>query len=179
MFNENKYDKAFKSILEPFFRNLEITKVDYKKPSSAGAFHTFRFNYIIERRGKELSLDLIENEKKYSGADVEEAPKFPWITTNNPDQARIQFQEEILRHVNYHFRYPERPLRLGISGIVETNWIIDENGDIKHLNAEGPHKDLEAEAKRIINLLPKMIPGRINGKPVSVPMSLPIAFRLP
>lgn len=42
----------------------------------------------------------------------------------------------------------------------------------------GPDKNLEAEALRIINLLPNMTPGRQRGRPVKVPFSIPITFRL-
>ena len=41
-----------------------------------------------------------------------------------------------------------------------------------------PDKNLEAEALRIINLLPKMIPGKKDGRPVRVPFSIPIIFKL-
>jgi hypothetical protein len=37
---------------------------------------------------------------------------------------------------------------------------------------------LEAEAKRIISLIPKLSPGRIDEKAVRVPFSIPITFRL-
>jgi protein TonB len=42
----------------------------------------------------------------------------------------------------------------------------------------GPDKNLEAEALRIINLLPNITPGRLLGRPVKVPFSIPITFRL-
>jgi protein TonB len=42
----------------------------------------------------------------------------------------------------------------------------------------GPDKNLEKEAKRIISLLPQMIPGKQRGRPVRVPFSIPITFRL-
>ncbi|MDC1064754.1 energy transducer TonB, partial [Flavobacteriaceae bacterium] len=34
------------------------------------------------------------------------------------------------------------------------------------------------EAKRIIDKLPKMTPGKQRGRPVRVPFSIPITFRL-
>ncbi|MDB9850527.1 energy transducer TonB, partial [Flavobacteriaceae bacterium] len=41
-----------------------------------------------------------------------------------------------------------------------------------------PDKNLEAEALRIIEKLPKMIPGKQRGRPVRVPFSIPITFKL-
>ena len=42
----------------------------------------------------------------------------------------------------------------------------------------GPDKNLEKEAERIISKLPAMIPGKQRGRPVRVPFSIPITFRL-
>ncbi|MFT6797576.1 MAG: bla regulator protein BlaR1 [Maribacter sp.] len=42
----------------------------------------------------------------------------------------------------------------------------------------GPDALLENEAKRIIDLLPEMKPGKHKGKEVDVPYSIPISFRL-
>ena len=53
---------------------------------------------------------------------------------------------------------------------------IDKNGNITGIRARAPHKRLEAEAKRVVGLLPKMKPGRQRGRPVGVKYSLPISF---
>lgn len=53
---------------------------------------------------------------------------------------------------------------------------IDKNGNITGIQARAPHKRLEAEAKRVVSLLPKMKPGKQRGRPVGVKYSLPISF---
>ncbi len=53
---------------------------------------------------------------------------------------------------------------------------IDKNGNITGIQARAPHKRLEAEAKRVVGLLPKMKPGKQRGRPVGVKYSLPISF---
>ncbi len=53
---------------------------------------------------------------------------------------------------------------------------IDKNGNITSIQARAPHKRLEAEAKRVVGLLPKMKPGKQRGRPVGVKYSLPISF---
>ena len=50
---------------------------------------------------------------------------------------------------------------------------IDKNGNITNIRARAPHKRLEAEAKRVVGLLPKMKPGKQRGRPVGVKYSLP------
>lgn len=67
---------------------------------------------------------------------------------------------------------------MGIQGKVFVQFIIDRDGSIKNIVARGPDKNLEKEAIRIISLLPKMTPGKQRGRPVRVPFSIPIVFRL-
>ena len=55
---------------------------------------------------------------------------------------------------------------------------IDEDGHVANIRARAAHRALEAEATRVIALLPKMKPGLIRGKPVKVPYSLPIVFKI-
>ena len=67
---------------------------------------------------------------------------------------------------------------MGIQGRVYVSFMIDVNGNVVGVKSRGPDKNLEKEAQRIIDKLPKMIPGKQRGKPVRVPYSIPITFRL-
>ena len=53
---------------------------------------------------------------------------------------------------------------------------IDKEGNITSIRSRALHKDLELEAVRVIKTLPKMKPGRQDGKAVGVKYSLPISF---
>ena len=75
-------------------------------------------------------------------------------------------------------RYPEIAQEMGIQGRVYVNFIISKNGSITNIRMRGPDKNLEKEAARIIGKLPKMTPGKQRGRPVRVPFSIPITFRL-
>ncbi len=55
---------------------------------------------------------------------------------------------------------------------------IDESGNIIDIKARANHRALEAEAIRVIALLPKMEPGFLFGEPVKVPFSIPIMFKI-
>lgn len=67
---------------------------------------------------------------------------------------------------------------LGLSGKQKINvfFKIDSNGNVVDVKSRAPHPVLEKEAARVINMLPKMKPGRQRGKPVIVPYFLPITF---
>ena len=82
------------------------------------------------------------------------------------------------KHIRKNFRYPDIAQEMGIQGRVYVNFIISKDGSITNIRMRGPDKNLENEAARIIGRLPQMTPGRQRGRPVRVPFSIPITFRL-
>jgi len=51
---------------------------------------------------------------------------------------------------------------------------INKSGDVIEAKAKGPHPSLEEEAIKVINLLPRVIRGNIQGNAVIIPFSFPI-----
>ncbi|CAI8309762.1 MAG: Uncharacterised protein [uncultured Bacteroidota bacterium] len=111
-------------------------------------------------------------------AVIEDVPVFPGCENVEKDQLRNCFQEQMNKHIRRNFRYPEIAQEMGIKGRVFVNFIISEDGSITNIRMRGPDKNLEGEAKPIISLLPNMTPGKQRGRPVRVPFSIPIVFRL-
>jgi len=68
---------------------------------------------------------------------------------------------------------------MGIQGKVYMRFVIERDGSITNIEVlKSLDRNLEKEAIRIINKLPKMIPGKQRGRAVRVPFSIPIYFRL-
>ena len=111
-------------------------------------------------------------------AVIEDVPLFPGCEKVAKSERRKCFQEQINKHIRKNFRYPEIAQEMGIQGRVYVNFIISKDGSITNVRMRGPDKNLEKEASRIISKLPKMIPGKQRGRPVRVPFSIPITFRL-
>ena len=87
-------------------------------------------------------------------------------------------QENIQRHIVRNFKYPKEAKKNKIQGRVFVQFIVGTGGYVDIIKTRGPDDLLEKEAQRIISLLPKFKPGILNGKPVRVPFSMPIIFRL-
>jgi len=115
---------------------------------------------------KEIDFDSVERPPIYPGCE-------PYI-----QQLRNCFQTKIQTHITKNFRYPEFAQKTCIQGRVFVQFIIDKDGSIVEIRTRGPHPILEIEAKRIISILPKFIPGYVDGKAVRVPFSMPITFKL-
>lgn len=107
---------------------------------------------------------------------IEEVPVFPGC--ERAADKRDCFQKMMNKHIGKIIRYPEIAQEMGIQGRVHTQFTIQKDGSIGNIKLRGPDQILEIEAKRIINKLPRMKPGKQRGTPVKVPFSIPITFKL-
>jgi protein TonB len=111
-------------------------------------------------------------------AIIEDVPLYPGCERVPKSERRNCFQTEIQKHIAKNFRYPEIAQEMGIQGRVFVQFTIGKDGSISGIRTRGPDKNLEQEANRIISKLPKMTPGKQRGRPVRVPFSIPITFKL-
>ena len=126
-----------------------------------------------------IPLISFSQKKEIELNKLERAPIYPGCKANFENKKLIGcFQKKILRHIARNFRYPEIAEKMGIQGRVFVQFIIGTDGYIDQIKTRGPDPVLEAEAKRIILLIPKLTPGRVDGKAVRVPFSVPINFKL-
>jgi hypothetical protein len=74
---------------------------------------------------------------------------------------------------------PESCLNEGKSGFVFVRFTIDTLGNLRDIVIDSNDTkciDYELEAKRLVQLMPKWIPGKVNGKPVKISYLLPLDF---
>jgi TonB family protein len=109
---------------------------------------------------------------------IEEVPVYPGCEDVEKNERRNCLQEKIKEHIKNTLQYPKDAEKEGIQGRVLTSFVIDINGNISDLYLRGPHPSLEKEARRIIESLPKMQPGKIKDKLTAMRFSVPIMFRL-
>ena len=125
-----------------------------------------------------VEVEEVEGEIDVPFAVIEDVPIFPGCERVKKSERRTCFQEKMNRHIRKNFRYPEIAQEMGIQGRVYVQFVIAKDGSITGVRMRGPDKNLEKEAARIIGKLPKMTPGKQRGRPVRVPFSIPITFRL-
>lgn len=111
---------------------------------------------------------------------IENVPVYPGCEgLDNNEERKKCMSEKITEFVNKRFNR-ELGGQLGLTGInrVTVMFMIDTEGNITDVQSRAPHPKLEEEAKRVINALPKMQPGKQRGKPVPVSYALPILFQV-
>lgn len=109
---------------------------------------------------------------------MDRIPLFPECTPKTKEKDLKCFQDHMEKHIKTNFRYPEEAKSSYIEGVVKLMMTIKADGTITNLRAKGPHPLLEAEAIRIMKLIPRLQPALLEGNTVSVPYSIPITFRL-
>ncbi len=76
-------------------------------------------------------------------------------------------------------KYPEEAVKKGIEGDVIVALCIDTDGSVTDVNVPEPvNPILDAEAIRVVKMMPRWEPGKSNGKTVKVSMRVPVKFRL-
>ncbi|MDG2371938.1 MAG: energy transducer TonB [Flavobacteriaceae bacterium] len=130
-----------------------------------------------------VEIEEVEIEEEYDDIEVpfaviEDVPIYPGCEGVKKSERRNCFQQQINKHIRKVFRYPDIAQEMGIQGRVYVSFIINRDGTIGSVRMRGPDKNLEKEAERIINKLPRMTPGRQRGRAVKVPFSIPITFKL-
>ncbi|TCI85679.1 energy transducer TonB [Tenacibaculum sp. M341] len=129
------------------------------------------------------NLDLSSEEvvEKVPFNLVEEIPLFEDCQSVSLYQQERCFKQEIAKHIKKNFKYPSQAYKDGVQGRVLVQFVIDKDGAVADLNIRGPYKGdlLEKEAERIVRKLPKLKPGKHNGKAVKVKYGIPISFKIP
>jgi protein TonB len=122
---------------------------------------------LLEIEEPNIINNINQDEKQEVYEWVEEMPKFKGG------------EEELLKFIVSNIKYPEIAKRTGIEGKVFVSFVISKTGNI--INAKIDKSiggGCEEEALRIISNMPSWNPGKQNGVPVNVKVTIPIYFKL-
>lgn len=113
----------------------------------------------------EQEEEVVEDTKVFT--IVEDMPEFPGG------------MPALLNYIGTHIKYPVVAAENGIQGRVTVGFVVDTDGSVSNATVlRGVDDNLDKEALRVVNSLPKFKPGMQGGKAVRVSYSVPINFRL-
>lgn len=76
-------------------------------------------------------------------------------------------------------KYPSLALRKQVEGRVFVSFTVDKNGTVSTIKVvKGLGSGLDEETIRAVRTLPQLIPGKQNGQPVSVSLTVPVTFSM-
>ncbi|MBQ2188112.1 MAG: M56 family metallopeptidase [Bacteroidales bacterium] len=163
---------------------LDINSVKKEKTFKLGDHKLFAKNNHDERNSYTVTVDGKPFDLKYlvsmifdeaaaeaDGDEVclsaEKYPEFPGGTT-----ALFDF-------INKNVKYPKSARDKGIEGRVFVQFVVEKDGSLSSFTVlRGVSDDINAEALRVVKLMPKWKPGMQEGKPVRVQYVLPFKFQL-
>ena len=117
--------------------------------------NTFRLKSPVEE-AKEETLTVVDVMPQYPGGD-----------------------RELLKFIAQSIKYPTDAQEAGVQGRVICSFVVDKKGNIVEPKIiRGIDPSLDAEALRVIGMMPRWTPGRQDGKAVRVLYTVPITFRL-
>ena len=101
------------------------------------------------------------------------------IGTPKDRRTSKNYSKQVKRIVAKHFN-TNIGKELGLLGTqrIHVQYEIDKNGIVTDIKTRAPHPNLEKEAQRVIQKIPKLIPGVYKNKPVRTIYSLPILYKI-
>lgn len=88
-------------------------------------------------------------------------------------------EEAMLKKITDNVRYPQMAIDNQISGVVYVTFVVKADGKIGDVTiVRGVDRVLDAEAIRVVKLLDCFNPGMQAGRPVNVPFTIPIRFKI-
>jgi periplasmic protein TonB len=110
---------------------------------------------------------LPEVEKQDPVLWVPEMPSFPG--------GNVEMQNFLVNHM----RYPGEAREISIQGTVYLSFVVEPDGSITNITIlRGIGGGCEEEALRVVKSMPNWVPGKQNGHPVRVMLTLPVKFTL-
>jgi TonB family protein len=110
----------------------------------------------VKKKGNEETFVVVENQPEFPGGN-----------------------EALMKFLADNVQYPKEAQEKGIQGRVICNFVVMKDGSITDVNVvRGVDSLLDAEAVRVLELMPKWTPGTQRGQAVNVRFTLPVVFSL-
>lgn len=197
---------ALSQLEEPEVKQEEIKKVEPVAPPPPALKSSIKFTAPVIKKDEEVTEEneiksqeeLTTSKVAISIADVtgndeengQDIADLQQIVTQAPVEEKVfdmveqmpQFPgglQEMMRFIQKNLHYPTIAQENGTEGRVTCQFVVGPDGSIRDVVVlRGVDPYLDKEAIRVIQAMPKWIPGKQNGQAVSVKYTVPIMFRL-
>lgn len=141
-------------------------------------------NEAIEKTVPNIETTVQENVQKQSAEqDVNDKQK----SSNTSQESQEKVYDVVEEMPSFpggqlalmQYLYPFEAQENGVQGRVIISFVVEDDGSISHVKvAKSADPALNREAMRVVETMPKWIPGKQNGECVRVRYSVPVVFRL-
>ena len=182
---------------EPEVKQEEMKRVEPVAPPPPALKSSIKFTAPVIKKDEEVHEDdeiksqneLTETKVAISIADVKGDLK-QVVTQAEPEPEKVfdmveqmptfpGGNTELMKYLSEHIKYPVMAQENGTEGRVIVQFVVEKDGTIAEAHvARGVDPYLDKEALRVVQSMPRWIPGKQNGKAVRVKYTVPVMFKL-
>ncbi len=160
---KEKFEKIKKRRLEKEKRFLKKQEEEKKKKERKQSSHQEQKT----KTGNDEDIEVVESTKEPLFTIVDEMPEFKGG------------KSAMHKYLQKNIQYPQEAKDKKIAGKVYVQFIIEKDGNITNIKViRSAHQLLEKEAIRLVENMPKWIPGHHAGNAVKVRFYIPVSFDL-
>ena len=164
---------------EPEIKQEEMKRVEPVAPPPPALKSSIKFTAPVIKKDEEVrDEDEIKSQQELTETKAEPEPEKVFDMVEQMPQFPGG-QAEMMQFISKNMKYPTIAQENGTQGRVTCQFVVGADGRVRDVNVlRGVDPYLDKEAVRVIMSMPKWIPGKQNGKAVSVKYTIPVVFRL-
>ena len=122
---------------------------------------------VEEKNDPLSSVEMNKQQEDSVFRIVEQLPEYPGGIT------------EFMKWLTKNLKYPTSAQRQHITGTCSVSFIVNKDGSISDIKVEKSlHRLCDAEAVRVLRMMPKWKPGHMKGEVVRTKVAIPIVFKI-
>lgn len=168
--------------------SIKFTAPVIKKDSEVSEDNEIKSQEELTNTKVSISIADVKGNDEANGKDIADLKQV--VTQADPEPEKVfdmveqmpafpGGQNELMTYLGKNIKYPTIAQENGTQGRVIIQFVVERDGSITDVRvARGVDPYLDKEAVRVIQSMPKWIPGKQNGKAVRVKFTVPVMFKL-
>ena len=174
-------------LAEPEIKQEEMKRVEPVAPPPPALKSSIKSQEELTSTKVAISIADVKGNDEANGADIADLKQ---VVTQAAEPEKVfdmveqmptfpGGQQELMSYLGKNIKYPTIAQENGTQGRVIIQFVVERDGTITDVHvARGVDPYLDKEAVRVVQSMPKWIPGKQNGKAVRVKFTVPVMFRL-
>ena len=141
----------------------------------------------LQKSKVQISIANVEGENVEGAIDIADLGEINKISEDDTQiyvgvEIQPQFpggEVELMKYIKDNLRYPVVAIENNIEGRVTLRFVVNKKGEVSNVEIlRGLDPACDKEAIRVVQSMPKWVPGKQNGVSVNVYYTLPISYKL-
>jgi protein TonB len=143
---------------------------------------------LNENKNIQVSIATVEGSNDKDAVDIADLRDHKVIVQETEEKPFVSVEQmptypggmtELMKFISNNLKYPTIAQENNIQGRVIVRFVVKKDGSIGDIQVQrGLDASCDKEARRVVEIMPKWIPGMQNGRAVPVYFTLPILFKL-